>query len=130
MAQLILYLDAEHAGTPCADNPRPLRHAHAQYDVIEHDGNRYYMESTIDLVTGEEVDKRRLHPKQRASFTVDEFQEFIDNALTGPVFQLSWRRWNFHLAGRWLLTPGHMAARTLETTTPLASRSSSALLET
>ncbi|KAG8415846.1 hypothetical protein J3459_014006 [Metarhizium acridum] len=86
-AQLIPFLDTEHAGTLCAGTPRPPRRARAQYDVIEHDGNRYYMESTIDLATGEEVDKRRLHPKQRASFTVDEFQEFIDHALASPIFQ-------------------------------------------
>ncbi|KAF5132863.1 Copper amine oxidase 1 [Metarhizium anisopliae] len=96
-AQLIPHLDAEHAGTLCADTPRPPRRARAQYDVIEHDGSRSYMESNIDLVTGEEVDQRRLHPKQRASFTVDEFQEIIDNALASSA---SWRIWNFHLAGR------------------------------
>lgn len=86
-ADLIPYLDVERAGTLCGDTPRPPRRARAQYDVIEHDGTRYYMESTVDLATGEEVDTRRLHGHQRATFTVDEFQEFIDNALASPIFQ-------------------------------------------
>ncbi|KID66031.1 copper amine oxidase 1, partial [Metarhizium hybridum] len=45
-AQLIPHLDAEHAGSLCADTPRPPRRARAQYGVIEHDGGRSYMEST------------------------------------------------------------------------------------
>lgn len=69
-AQLIPYLDAEHAGTLCADTPRPPRRARAQYGVIEHDGSRSYMESTIDLVTstsGASTQNNEPHPPSTSS---------------------------------------------------------------
>ncbi|TQV92114.1 copper amine oxidase 1 [Cordyceps javanica] len=85
--ELVPFLEAERAGFPNPDTPRPPRRACAQYDVIENDGKRYYMESTIDLATGEEIATRVLQKHQRAAFTVDEFQEFIDSTLASPVFQ-------------------------------------------
>ncbi|OAA57841.1 copper amine oxidase 1 [Akanthomyces lecanii RCEF 1005] len=85
--ELLPFLDAERAGFPDPDTPRPPRRACAQYDVIETDGDRYYMESTIDLATGREIATKLLKTHQRAPFTTEEFQELIDNTLADPTFQ-------------------------------------------
>ncbi|OAA52941.1 copper amine oxidase 1 [Cordyceps fumosorosea ARSEF 2679] len=86
--EMLPYLDAERAGfpDPAASTPPPRR-ARAQYDMIEEDGSRSYMESTVDVATGKETETRLLEQHQHTSFTVDEFQEFIDSALASPVFQ-------------------------------------------
>jgi len=86
-SQLVKFLEAEHAGAVSADTLRPPRQACVQYDVISVDRNRYYMESTVDLATGEERENRVLRKGQHQSFTVDEFQEFIDACFANPVFQ-------------------------------------------
>ncbi|CAG8983471.1 hypothetical protein HYALB_00000640 [Hymenoscyphus albidus] len=86
-SQLIKFLEEEHAGTLSAKTQPPDRLACVQYDVISQDRNLYYMESTIHLASGKELSNRKLGNKQRHSFTVDEFQEFIDACILSPEFQ-------------------------------------------
>ncbi|KAI9698361.1 MAG: hypothetical protein M1836_003941 [Candelina mexicana] len=86
-SQLIEFLEAEHSELLSTDTLRPARQACVQYDVINVDGSQYYMESTVDLATGKEINNRRLTKGQQQSFTVDEFQAFIDSCIISPMFQ-------------------------------------------
>lgn len=54
-ADLIPFLDAEHAGKLTEESSRPARLARVQYDTIGENGTHAYTESLVDVTTCEEV---------------------------------------------------------------------------
>lgn len=51
-ADVVKFLEAEHAGTLTAETPRPPRLAQLKYDVIGGDKPTQYHESVVDVTTG------------------------------------------------------------------------------
>ncbi|ETI24058.1 hypothetical protein G647_03427 [Cladophialophora carrionii CBS 160.54] len=86
-AELVKFLDAEHAGTLSADTPRPARQARVQYDVIHEDRSHEYMESVIDIASGKEVEHRRVPRTSQQALTLDEFKEFNHVCVESDLFK-------------------------------------------
>ena len=86
-AELVKFLDAEHAGTVSPDTPRPARQARVQYDVVYADQSHEYMESVIDIASGKEVEHRRVPKTSQQALTVDEFREFSAVCVESDVFK-------------------------------------------
>ncbi|OCT45516.1 Copper amine oxidase 1 [Cladophialophora carrionii] len=86
-AELVKFLDAEHAGTLSADTPRPARQARVQYDVIHEDRSHEYMESVIDIASGKEVEHRRVPRTSQQALTLDEFKEFSHVCVESDLFK-------------------------------------------
>jgi primary-amine oxidase len=86
-AELVKFLDAEHAGTLSAETPRPPRQARVQYDVVYEDRSHEYMESVIDVASGKEVEHRRVPRTSQQSLTVDEFKEFNTVCVESEMFK-------------------------------------------
>lgn len=68
-ADVIPFLEAEHAGTLTAETPRPPRLAQLKYDVIGGEGATptQYHESVVDLVTGKQIADEVIDAKYHAS---------------------------------------------------------------
>ena len=86
-AELVKFLNAEHAGTLSADTPRPAREARVQYDVVSKDRSHEYMESVVDLASGKEVDHRRIPATSQQALTLDEFKEFNEVCVESDLFK-------------------------------------------
>lgn len=86
-AELVKFLNAEHAGTLSSDTPRPPRQARVQYDVVSDDRSHEYMESIVDVASGKEVEHRRVPPSSQQSLTFDEFKEFNDICVKSEMFK-------------------------------------------
>jgi len=86
-AEMTKFLAAEHAGTLSADTPRPPRLACIQYDVVHDDKNHDYMESHVNLASGEEIKHRVLDKTFQQSLTVDEFNAFERACRDSPLFK-------------------------------------------
>ncbi|KAJ9638621.1 hypothetical protein H2204_004097 [Knufia peltigerae] len=86
-AELVDFLNAEHAGELTANTPRPPRQARAQYDVIYEKGHHEYMESVIDIASGKEVNLRKPEKGSQQSLTVDEFRDFANICMASEMFK-------------------------------------------
>ena len=86
-ADLVKFLNAEHAGTLTTDTSRPPRQARAQYDVVYEDRSHEYMESVIDIASGKEVRLRKPEKGSQQSLTVDEFMEFNRVCVASDKFR-------------------------------------------
>ncbi|KAG9771321.1 Copper amine oxidase 1 [Exophiala dermatitidis] len=93
-AQVVKFLEAEHAGTLSPDTPRPARQARVQYDVVYDDRSHEYLESIVDIATGKEVHLRHLEKGAQQSLTVDEFREFTDVCVESEMFKKAIRELN------------------------------------
>lgn len=76
-ADVVPFLDAEHAGTLTADTPRPPRLAQLKYDVIGGDKATQYHESVVDLVTGKRTVNEAIDAKYHASLGIYEFEKVV-----------------------------------------------------
>lgn len=85
-AQLVKFLNAEHAGTLSADTPRPPRQARLQYDVIREDKNHQYMESIVDIASATEVSSKTKQTTAQQALTVDEFKDFNEVCEKSEMF--------------------------------------------
>jgi primary-amine oxidase len=86
-AELVKFLNAEHAGTLSTDTPRPARQARVQYDVIGQDRSHQYFESVVDLASQTEVSKRTVEGGRQQAFTLDEFKGFFDVCVNSDMFK-------------------------------------------
>ena len=68
-ADLIKYLDAEHAGTVSSNTPRPPRLARVHYDAIEGKVPRY-AEAIVDIAKKARVSHQYISTEFHASLTV------------------------------------------------------------
>jgi primary-amine oxidase len=69
-AELIKFLDLEHAGQIAIDTKWPARVAKVQYDVVKGDGSHEYMESLIDIETEKETKLRIVEKMYQAALTM------------------------------------------------------------
>ena len=93
-AELVKFLNAEHAGTLSLDTPRPARQARVQYDVVSKDRSHEYMESIIDVTAGKEVEHRRVPRTSQQALILDEFREFNDVCVESEMFKEAVRELN------------------------------------
>jgi len=68
-AELIQFLEVEHARKVTNHTPRPARLAKIQYDVVRGDRSHEYIESWIDLVTRKETKHRIVDKIHHAALT-------------------------------------------------------------
>ena len=93
-AELVKFLNAEHAGTLSTETPRPARQARVQYDVVSEDRSHEYMESIIDLASSKEVEHRQFPTTSQQALTLDEFKEFNDVCVASDLFKDAIRELN------------------------------------
>jgi primary-amine oxidase len=86
-AELVKFLEAEHAGNLSAETSRPAREARVQYDVVSADRNYEYMESIVDISSGTEVSHRTIPKTSHQALTLDEFKEFNDVCVGSDMFK-------------------------------------------
>ncbi|TQV94604.1 copper amine oxidase 1 [Cordyceps javanica] len=88
-ADVVRFLDAEHAGTLTPDTPRPPRLAQLKYDVIGGDGDTpsLYHESVVDLVAGKRIVNQVIESKYQASLGIFEFDKVVKVVEESPEFQ-------------------------------------------
>lgn len=67
-AELVPFLQAEHAGLVTNETPRPPRRAKLQYDVIKSGKAPEYTQSVVDLKTGQEIERTVAAPHLQTSF--------------------------------------------------------------
>jgi len=85
--QLSQFLDLEHAGRLTPQTPRPIRLAKVQYDVVKADRMHEYMESTVDVVSIQEVAQRVVDKTHQAALTTYEFRAFAEACFASPLYK-------------------------------------------
>jgi primary-amine oxidase len=65
--ELVMFLEAEHAGTVSSETPRPARLAMVQYDVVQNDKSHEYTQSLIDINTAKEISRRVIDQRRQAA---------------------------------------------------------------
>ncbi|RCI12257.1 hypothetical protein L249_0746 [Ophiocordyceps polyrhachis-furcata BCC 54312] len=85
-AEMIPFLEAEHAGSLKHDTPRPRRRARAEFDVI---GTSHCVFTCVivDVETGEIVSRRTADGEAFPSFTPTEFEICERVILDSPLFK-------------------------------------------
>ncbi|KAF2436898.1 copper amine oxidase [Tothia fuscella] len=86
-ADLIKFLDLEHAGKLTADSPRPPRLARVHYDAVDGSKVPKYMESVVDVEKKERVEHELVSTESHPSLTVHEFETFVEICNASPLFQ-------------------------------------------
>ncbi|WYZ39525.1 hypothetical protein EsH8_III_001439 [Colletotrichum jinshuiense] len=86
-AELVPFLQAEHAGLVTNETPRPPRRAKLQYDVIKSGKAPEYTQSVVDLKTGQEIERTVAAPHLQTSFPPDEFMIFQDACVASQLFK-------------------------------------------
>ncbi|KAM3506439.1 hypothetical protein MY10362_002367 [Beauveria mimosiformis] len=86
-ADVVRFLDAEHAGTLTAETPRPPRLAQLNYDVIGGDAATQYHESVVDLVAGKRTVNQMVDSKYHASLGIFEFDKVVKCVQESPEFK-------------------------------------------
>jgi primary-amine oxidase len=65
--ELVMFLEAEHAGTVTPETTRPARLAMVQYDVVQGDKSHEYTHSLVDVNTGKETSRRVIDQGRQAA---------------------------------------------------------------
>ncbi|KAI5457652.1 copper amine oxidase [Mariannaea sp. PMI_226] len=87
-AEVLPFLDLEHAGKVTESTPRPPRLAQARYDVIKPGSKRpEYHESVVDLRTRQRVNHQVVGTEHHASLTMYEFDILVDVIKNSALFQ-------------------------------------------
>ncbi|GKT62759.1 copper amine oxidase [Colletotrichum tofieldiae] len=86
-AELVPFLQAEHAGIIEDETPRPPRRARLQYDVIKPGKLPEYTQSVIDLESGKEVERIVAEPHCQTGYMPDEFLVFQDACVASQLFK-------------------------------------------
>lgn len=69
-AELVPFLQAEHAGRLSASTPRPAREAEVMFDVVHPSGDHDIIQAVVDLTAGKEVSASMLPQGSHAPFLV------------------------------------------------------------
>lgn len=69
-ADVVAFLELEHAGKVTAETPRPPRTAQVSYDVIGGEKSAEYHESIVDLGLGKVVGSKIVDQKHQASLVL------------------------------------------------------------
>ncbi|KAF9875083.1 copper amine oxidase [Colletotrichum karsti] len=86
-AELIPFLQAEHAGNLSDSTSRPPRRARLQYDVIKSGKLPEYTTSVIDLGQNAEVERIVAKPEAQTGYIPDEFGAFQDACVSSQAFK-------------------------------------------
>ncbi|CAK7207249.1 hypothetical protein SEUCBS139899_010059 [Sporothrix eucalyptigena] len=86
-ADVLHFLELEHAGKVTADTPRPARLAQAKYDVIGLSKVPEYHESIIDVNNGKRLKHDIVSSDHHASLTVFEFNRLVECVNSSPLFK-------------------------------------------
>lgn len=68
--RLTSFLDLESVGKVTSQTPRPARVAKVQYDIIRNTKDHEYMESSVDVKTGSEVQHRTIDKMHQAALVL------------------------------------------------------------
>jgi primary-amine oxidase len=68
-AELVKFLELEHAGAVTAQTDRPARLAKAMYDIVRPDRSHEYTESLVDLRASTEISQRVVDKAHQAGIT-------------------------------------------------------------
>jgi primary-amine oxidase len=85
-AELVPFLEAEHAGTLTVDTPRPRRYARVEYDIVKPDVY-LYTRAIVDISTGDILSSESVDRKSQAYFTIPEFSAIEDACRDSELFQ-------------------------------------------
>ncbi|KAF8862645.1 copper amine oxidase [Acephala macrosclerotiorum] len=85
--ELSSFLELENVGKVTSQTPRPARIAKVQYDVIRSTTYHEYMESWVDVKSGNEVRHRTIDKMFQAALTTNEFREFSEHCAKSPLFK-------------------------------------------
>lgn len=69
-AEVLAFLELEHAGKVTADTPRPVRTAQVSYDVIGGKSSAEYHESIVDVRLKKVVGSKNVDQKHQASLVL------------------------------------------------------------
>ncbi|GKT42723.1 copper amine oxidase 1 [Colletotrichum spaethianum] len=86
-AELVPFLQAEHAGSITDATPRPPRRARLQYDVIKPGKLPEYTQSVVDLKSRKEVERTVAEPHCQTGYIPDEFGAFQDACVASQLFK-------------------------------------------
>ncbi|KAK1958681.1 copper amine oxidase [Colletotrichum sublineola] len=86
-AELVPFLQAEHAGVVTDETPRPPRRARLQYDVIKPGSMPEYTQSVVDLKSKKEVERTVAKPTSQTAYLPDEFALFQDICVASQLFK-------------------------------------------
>ncbi|KAH8898240.1 copper amine oxidase [Thozetella sp. PMI_491] len=86
-AEVVPFLELEHAGKLTGDSSRPSRLAQARYDVIGGSRVPEYHESVIDINTLHRVGHNVIGSEHHASLTIFEFDVLVKAIQESPLFQ-------------------------------------------
>lgn len=86
-ADMVAFLELEHAGQLSSTSPRPARLAKCQYDVIGSDKIPYYHESIVDVDNGTRVKHEIIGKQHQAALTLDDFAILVDTCKSSKLFQ-------------------------------------------
>ncbi|KAK2055736.1 copper amine oxidase [Colletotrichum caudatum] len=86
-AELVPFLQAEHAGVITDETPRPPRRARLQYDVIKPGRMPEYNQSVVDLKSKKEVERTVAKPHMQTAYLPDEFALFQDICVASQLFK-------------------------------------------
>ncbi|KAM0273128.1 hypothetical protein ACHAQH_008477 [Verticillium albo-atrum] len=76
-AEVVAFLDLEHAGKVTSETPRPIRTAQVHYDVIGGESPAEYHESVVDLRSNKIIDTKIIAKTSQASLIVAEFEDIV-----------------------------------------------------
>ncbi|KAF7549763.1 hypothetical protein G7Z17_g6163 [Cylindrodendrum hubeiense] len=85
-AELVGFLQVEHAGTLSETTPRPPRQAMVDYDFITSDEQRY-TRTVVDVVSGDVVSNESVERGSQPYFSVDEILLFQDACVESDLFK-------------------------------------------
>ncbi|KAH6693560.1 copper amine oxidase [Plectosphaerella plurivora] len=86
-AEVVAFLELEHAGKVTAETPRPARTAQVSYDVIGGKKSAEYHESIVDLREGKIVGTKAVDTKHQASLIIAEFDDLAQACKESTEFQ-------------------------------------------
>ncbi|KAL0937271.1 copper amine oxidase [Colletotrichum truncatum] len=86
-AELIPFLQAEHAGQVTDSTSRPPRRARVQYDVVGKSKLPEYTQSVVDLDSGSEIERVVTPPQYKTGYTPYEFSTFQDACMESQEFK-------------------------------------------
>ncbi|KAH8721970.1 copper amine oxidase [Ilyonectria robusta] len=85
-AELVAFLEAEHAGTLSEATQRPPRQALVEYDFITTEEHKY-TRAVVDVVTGDVVSNESVGRASQPYLTVGEITQFQDACAESDLFR-------------------------------------------
>ncbi|KAH7316696.1 copper amine oxidase [Stachybotrys elegans] len=85
-AELVPFLELEHAGKLTESTPRPPRQARVEYDVLT-PSKHHHIRTVVDLKASQVVSSDTAAQKAYPSYSPEEFNDFQDACVASELFQ-------------------------------------------